>query len=164
MPQGILKQPGATETLPVPQAMHWSKAPFEGLKNKLDNLSTLGTNNPCAAAAFRVRDFTGVGGLVPRILVLTSGARKCVANEVFKSIKESGSKSHPVVDVVTIGNHRKTSKGYSILAAKTGGVFLRVEKPVDVNVALSRYQEILTARTLEKIEVRGRKTVLAIGP
>ena len=68
------------------------------------------------------------------------------------------------MDVVTIGNHRKTSKGYSILASKTGGVFLRVDKPVDVNVALSRYQKHPDCQDSEKIEVRGEKTVLAILP
>ena len=131
--------PVPAKPCPCRKLYEWSKAPFEGLKGRLDKISTVGANNPCAAAAFALKgDFSGVGDLVPRILVLTGGARKCVANEVLKSMKESGSKSHPAVDVVSIGNHKKTAKGYSVLASKTGGVFLRAEKPVDVNVAISR--------------------------
>ncbi len=157
--------PAPAKPCPCRKLYEWSKAPFEGLKGRLDKISTVGTNNPCAAAAFALKgDFSGVGDLVPRILILTGGVRKCTAGEVLKAMKESGSRSRPAVDVITIGSHRKTAKGYSVLASKTGGVFLRAEKPVDVNVAISRYQKVLTARTLEKIEVKGEKKVLSIVP
>ncbi|MEW6349621.1 MAG: hypothetical protein AB1646_11215 [Thermodesulfobacteriota bacterium] len=142
-----------------------SQAPFGGLSERLDRVKIGGINNPCAAAAFAVKaDLPTAGGLVPRILVVTTGARKCVPRDAVKAITESGSKARPAMDVITMGNPKKTAKGYKDLAAKTGGTFIRIEKPADLHRAVTEYKKILSARMREKIEVRGDKAVFHVFP
>ncbi len=155
----------AQRPCPSHKLYDWSKAPFAGLSERLERVHVGGINNPCAAAAFAVKaDLPGAGGLHPRIVVVTSGARKCSARDAVKAIKESGGKTRPAIDVITIGNVRKTAKSYKDLAARTGGVCIRVEKPTDLSRALAEYKKILGARTFEQIEVRGEKAVFNVPP
>jgi hypothetical protein len=142
----------------------WSGSPFTGLDAKLKDTEAFGRTNPCAAAAFAVKtDLKGLGGLTPRTLVVTNGLRKCAYREVLRVIDRKHGKGKVRVDVVALGMSRRRQRGYARLAAKTGGVFLKLAKPSDVSKALSKYGEILKTPALKKMEVRGGKTDLRVG-
>lgn len=139
----------------------WSPSPFKELKDKLATLKNEGKNNPCAAAAYAIKkDLGGLGDLVPRILVVTNGLTKCSYLEVVKAVNSHGEKKKPIVDVVGVGMGQRNARGYASLAKRTGGVFLRAERPSDIDKVLGRYGQILKTKEMEKIEVRGEKTVL----
>jgi hypothetical protein len=139
----------------------WSQAPFKELKDKLATLKNEGRNNPCAAAAYAIKkDLGGLGDLVPRILVITNGLTKCSYFEVVKAVNSRSEKKKPIVDVIGVGMGPRHARGYSSLAERTGGVFLRAERPSDLDKVLGRYGKILKTKEMEKIEVRGEKAVL----
>ncbi len=141
--------------------LDWSPSPFKELKDKLATLKKEGRNNPCAAAAYAVKkDLGGLGDLVPRILVVTNGHTKCSYLGVLKAVNSYNEKKKPVVDVIGVGMGPRHGRGYASLAKRTNGVFLRVEKPADLDKVLGRYGQILKTKDMEKIEVRGEKTVL----
>ena len=58
--------------------------------------------------------------------------------------------------------NKKRESGYSSLAGKTGGVFLRVEQPADVDSALAKYSKVLKTPVEKNIEVRGEKVNIRI--
>ena len=143
----------------------WAESPFAGLKEKLALVNPGGHNNPCAAAAYSLKkDFSGVGTLKPRVLLVTAGTAKCAATDVVKAAVQHGSKDKIGVDVVAFGVGKKGQAGYSNLVKKSGGLLLNVDKPTDVDSALSRYGKLLKTRTMEKIEVRGERGVFNISP
>lgn len=143
----------------------WSSSPFKELKDKLATVKKDGRNNPCAAAAYAIkRDMGELGGLVPRVLIVTNGLTKCSYNEVLKAVGSHGGKGKPVVDVIGVGMGPRNSRGYAGLAKKTGGVFLRVERPSDMDRVVSRYGKVLKTRALEKLEVRGENAVHTATP
>ena len=143
----------------------WTESPFAGLKEKLALVHTAGHNNPCAAAAFSLKkDFSGVETLKPRMLLVTAGTAKCAAKDVVKAAEQHGSKDRIGVDVVAFGMGKKGQAGYSNLVKKSDGLLLNVDKPADVDSALSRYGKLLKTRTVEKIEVRGERGVFNISP
>jgi hypothetical protein len=143
----------------------WAEAPFAGLKEKLALVNPSGHNNPCAAAAYSLKkDFSGVGTLKPRVLLVTAGTAKCAAKDVVKAAVQHGSKDRIGVDVVAFGVGRKGQAGYSKLVKKSGGLLLNVDKPADVDSALSKYGKLLKTRTMEKIEVRGERGMFNISP
>lgn len=143
----------------------WADSPFPGLKEKLARVNTGGHNNPCAAAAYALKkDFGGAGNLRPRVLVVTAGTAKCAVGEVVKAAEQHGAKDKVGVDVVALGIGKKGQSGYSNLVKKSDGLLLKVDKPADVDGALSRYGKLLKTRKVEKIEVRGERGVFSINP
>ncbi len=143
----------------------WSDSPFKQLKQSLERVDPRGSNNPCAAAAFVVkRDLSGLGQLSARVLVVTNGAAKCVGVGVTKAIDRHRGSGKVALDVIALGMRQKYSRGYALLAKRTGGVFLRVNGPDDLDRTLARYKKILHKRTLERIEVRGENAVFTVTP
>ncbi|MGB6067826.1 MAG: hypothetical protein WBG50_23720 [Desulfomonilaceae bacterium] len=134
----------------------WTSSPFTHLKEKLDHADFGGHNNPCAAAAYSLKkDIGGNGALRPRILIVTAGTTKCASKQVVKAAEQYTGKDKLGVDVVALGMRKKTQAGYSHVVDKTNGLFLTVDRPADVDSALSRYGKLLKTRTVEKVEVRG---------
>lgn len=143
----------------------WAESPFAGLREKLALVNPGGHNNPCAAAAYSLKkDFSGVGTLKPRVLLVTAGSAKCAAKDVIKAAEQHGSKDKVGVDVVAFGMGKKGQAAYSNLVKKSDGLLLNVDKPADVDSALSRYGKLLKTRTVEKIEVRSERGVFSIRP
>ncbi len=141
----------------------WAELPLQGLKEKLADVGTAGQTNPCAAAAYSLKaDFSGLGELTRRILVVTGGAKKCAYKEVLKEIERQGGTGKVRVDVAGLGINRKRESGYSTLAGKTGGIFFKLEKPADVDSALARYAKALKTPVEKTIQVRGEKTNIKI--
>jgi len=144
----------------------WNAAPFKNLKEKVGNTNPGGQTNPCAAAALAAKqDFKGAAaGLTPRILIVTNGAAKCEFKDALKSVGHTEAKEKPVIDVIGIGLNKKRERGYSTLAKKSGGVFLKADSPADIDQILARYDKILKTKTMEKVEVRGEKAVFHVSP
>jgi len=143
----------------------WSSPPFKQLKEKLENADWGGQTDPCAAAAYSVNhDFRSQGSLIPRILIVTGGATKCGFNGVVKAVESLETKDKLAVDVLALGINKKRLRGYSTLANKTGGLFMPVDKPADVDQFFSRYEKALKTKVMEKVEVKGDKTVSSISP
>lgn len=142
----------------------WADTPFKGLKDKLAEIKPTGQTNPCAAAAYSLKsDFSGIGDLTPRVVLLTSGARKCEYKGVLKPAERKSGGGKIAADVIGFGISAKRERGYSTLAGKTNGVFLKVDKPADIDSAVSRYQKTLHAPSRKDIEVKGEKSSFKIG-
>lgn len=143
----------------------WSSSPFSELTDKLAAVKKEGRNNPCAAAAYAVKkDLGGLGELVPRILIVTNGQTKCSYHDVLKAIGSSGSTRKPIVDVMAVGMGPRNSRAYASLAKRTDGMFLRLDKPSEVDRVLGRYGLMLKTKAMEKLEVRGEKAVFTATP
>jgi hypothetical protein len=143
----------------------WHEAPFASLKESLDQLGPAGSTNPCAAAAFALsRDFSGMAGLSPRLLIVTDGAAKCAFHDVIKAAEAQVGKDRLAVDVFALGMHRKRQAGYTKLTQGSRGIFHRIDGPGDVDAALARYGKALQTPIMEKIEVRGGKATMTVTP
>jgi hypothetical protein len=68
------------------------------------------------------------------------------------------------VDVLALGIPLKRVPTYSMFAKKTGGLFLAVENPAQLEAALVRYKKALNVFTLEKIEIRNDKATVTVPP
>jgi len=138
----------------------WADHPFKGLKEKLENINPGGQTNVCAAAAYALKkDLTGLKDLTPRILLVTSGSGKCTVKEVLHALDQRGGQDHATLDVIAFAMAKKREGTYSALAKKGHGLFLRVEKPADIDQALSRYAKALKTKVFDRIEVKGEKAV-----
>ncbi len=142
----------------------WAESPFKGLAEKVEQTTPGGINNPCAAAAFSLKkDFGAIGGLTPRILVLTDGTPRCNHNDLFGAVDEHG-KDNVSVDVVAIGINKKRLNAYSSVTKKTNGFFFKIDQPSDVETAANRYEKVLKTKLMEKVEIRGEKASLTTTP
>ena len=142
----------------------WAESPFKGLTEKVGQSSPGGINNPCAAAVFSLRkDFANIGGMTPRILVLTDGTPKCNHSDLFNALDEHG-KDKVSVDVIALGINKKRLNAYSSVTKKTNGFFFKVDKPSDIETAAKRYDKVLKTKLMEKVEVRGEKASLTTTP
>ncbi len=143
----------------------WSSSPFKQLREVLEKAHPGGQTDPCAAAAYSAKnDFKGLGNLTPRILIVTNGASKCGYATVLKAVYAHESKEKISVDVLALGMSKKRHRGYSSLAGKTNGLMLEMDKPADIDQAVSRYAKVLKAKAMEKVEVKGDKAVTSISP
>ena len=143
--------------------LDWSADPAKQLKEKLAALEPAGTTNPCAAVAYSAKkDLGEIGTLVPRMLMVTCGSAKCDHKSALAALQKTGFKEKIAVDVVALGMGTKRQRGYSELAKKTGGLFIRADNPADMDRALSRYEKILKKKTVEKVEVRGEKATFIL--
>ena len=141
----------------------WSESPFQGLRDKLAEAKPGGEVNPCAAAAYSMKkDFLVSDALNPRLLLITAGASKCDAKEVLKAAGAIGPSSRTHVDILAVGMNSKKKAAYSNLAKKTGGVFLQIDSPADLESALKKYSKSLHVTSMEKIEIRGEKVVFSV--
>lgn len=141
----------------------WSDPPLKGFEERLKNAHPRGRTNPCLAAAFSLKkDFAGLEGLTPRVLIVTNGFRGCPYREVLRVIDRKGGRGKIRIDVVAVGMSPKRRRGYEFLAKKTGGVFLPVDEPSETKAMLSRYDDALNTPTLKPMEVRGEKSVVKI--
>ncbi|MGO9117786.1 MAG: hypothetical protein ACLQPD_09275 [Desulfomonilaceae bacterium] len=142
----------------------WAESPFKGLTEKVGQSSPGGINNPCAAAVFSLKkDFASIGGMTPRILVLTDGTPKCNHSDLFNALDEHG-KDKVSVDVIALGINKKRLNAYSSVTKKTNGFFFKVDKPSDIETAVKRYDKVLKTKLMEKIEIRGDKASLTTTP
>ncbi len=143
--------------------LDWSAKPTKQLKEKLAALEPGGTNNPCAAVAFSAKkDLGELGKLVPRMLVVTRGSVKCDHKGALAALQKTGIREKISVDVIALGMSSKRQRGYATLAKKTNGVFIKADKPADIDLALARYEKILKKKTVEKVEVRGDKATFIL--
>jgi hypothetical protein len=143
----------------------WAESPFNSLKEKIEQIGPAGKNNPCAAAAFTLKtDFSVSDALVPRILIITDGTQKCAYGEVLKAVEQHKEKDKIAVDVLALGMVRKNKPGYSGLVDKTEGLFMTADKSTDVDALAAKYGKSLKTRTMEKIEIRGEKSVFTVSP
>lgn len=157
-PDGSKK--AATAPCPSHVLFDWADHPFKGLKEKLSSVNPGGHTNVCAAAAYAFKkDLAGLKDLAPRLLLVTSGSGKCTVKEVLHALDQRGGQVAVPLDVVAFAMAKKREGTYSALAKKGHGLFLRVEKPADVDEAVARYGKALKTKVLEKIEVKGEKAV-----
>lgn len=141
----------------------WSESPFHGLRDRLAEAKPGGEVNPCAAAAYSMKkDFLVSDALNPRLLLITAGASKCDAKEVLRAAGAIGPSSRTHVDILAVGMNSKKKTAYSNLAKKTGGVFLQIDSPADLEGALKKYSKNLHVTSMEKIEIRGEKVVFSV--
>ncbi|MBI4964307.1 MAG: hypothetical protein HY913_13600 [Desulfomonile tiedjei] len=138
----------------------WADHPFKGLKEKLENINPGGQTNVCAAAAYAMKkDLTGLKDLAPRVLLLTSGSGKCTVKEVLHALDQRAGQGQTILDVIAFAMAKKREGTYSALAKKGRGLFLKVEKPADLDQTLARYGKTLKTKVFERIEIKGDKAV-----
>ncbi|AFM25668.1 hypothetical protein [Desulfomonile tiedjei] len=145
----------------------WSEAPFPGLNDKFAELSPGGVTNPCAAAAFSLKkDFEAIKAskLSPRVLIVTDGSGKCLKADAAAIVEQLFGKESARVDVLGLGMAKNKDFGYSSLAKKTNGVFFTMNNPGDTDQVLSRYGKALKAPIMEKITIKGEKSVFTAVP
>lgn len=141
----------------------WSDAPHSGLKDKLQEAKPGGSVNPCAAAAYSMKkDFLVSDSLRPRLLLITAGAARCNAKDVLKAAGAIGPGAKTPVDILAVGMSKKKKSAYANLAKKTGGVFLQVDTPADIENALKKYSKSMQVTAVDRIEVRGDKVVFSV--
>ncbi len=139
--------------------------PSPTAKEKLENLSPAKDKPVRCCAVYSLRkDFGSHGNLTPRMLIITDGAGKCAAADVTKIAEQAVGKDRVPIDVMAIGMGKKKNGGYSSLAKKTNGVFLKLEGPGEVEQALARYAKLLKNPIKEKVEVRGENAVFSAAP
>ncbi len=150
---------------PVQTIYDWSEYPFKGLKEKANSLTSGKITNPCGAVLSSLKkDFIGVGNHVPRLLLITCGQAKCPAKESKKALDHQSPGSKVTIDVLAIGAPIKRHPTYALLAKKSGGLFLSVETPAQLQNVLARYKKALRVSTLEKIEIRTDKAIVSVTP
>ncbi len=138
----------------------WSDAPYAALKDKLQEAKPGGNVNPCAAAAYSMKkDFLTSDSLSPRLLLITAGGSKCDAKDVLKAAGAIGPAARTHVDVLAVGMNSRKKSAYTNLAKKTGGIFMQIDNPSDIENALKKYAKSLHVTTVDRIEVRGEKVV-----
>ncbi|MGC8907762.1 MAG: hypothetical protein ACP5M0_10030 [Desulfomonilaceae bacterium] len=144
----------------------WTPASSKQWKDLLEKADHGGATDPCAAVALSVkRDFHGGAGRKPRLLVITGGAAApCASSRALKAIESSETTKGLPVDVVALGLGKKRQKGFSALAQRTGGVFIELERPADVDHAFHRYAKILQAKVFEKVEIKNERISLSFNP
>lgn len=142
----------------------WGGPPFDGLQARLVAAAPGGRNNPCAAAAYALRkDFGGIGDVVPRLVIVSGGIGICNYRAVLHAVDQKGPRGRVRVDVVALGMSKRRERSYMALAKKSGGVFLRVEKPSEVRSVLAKYQEALKTPAMKKMQVIGEKSSFKVG-
>jgi hypothetical protein len=164
-PQSKSSDPKASalKKCPPRTLIKWDDAPFSRLKGQLEKIEADGVTDPCGAVVQALKnEAPPTRGLVPRLLIVTNGAKKCLFKEAVRIATERTGDSRPRIDVAALGMPRKNLPGYAKLAEKTGGTVLRVERRPDLDAALARYSALLTTPAMDKIEIRGPKANLKI--
>jgi hypothetical protein len=133
--------------------------------DKLSRVLPGGHINLCAAASESLKsDFSGVGGLTPRIIMLTDGAGKCKYGDLLKALDQRQGKDEVIIDLVRIGPSKKNINAYTTLVKKTGGSVYSLEKPADLDSLVAKFENNFKDRKMEKVEIRGENLHLRISP
>jgi hypothetical protein len=150
---------------PAHSLFEWTEYPFKGLKEKVNGVGPGRPGNPCGAVLQSIKkDFNGVERNVPRLLFITCGQSKCPPKEIRRALSRQIPGAKVIVDVLALGIPLKRVPTYSMFAKKTGGLFLAVENPAQLEAALVRYKKALKVFTLEKIEIRNDKATVTVPP
>lgn len=143
----------------------WADAPYSDLKDKVHEVKPGGRNNPCAALAYSLKkDFPASGDHAPRLVVITEGLSKCAYTEALEAVEDHKDKNKIAIDLILMGAQKKKHNGYSALAKRTGGIIIHIDNPGDLESAVAKYAKALKAKTMEKIEIRGDRTVYSALP
>lgn len=143
----------------------WTEYPFKGLKDKVNGIGPGRPGNTCGAVIQSIRkDFVGVGHNVPRLLFITCGQSKCLSKDIRHALSRQVPGAKVSVDVLAMGIPAKRLPVYSMFAKKTGGLFLTVQNPAQLDAALARYKKALKVFTFEKIEIRNDKATVTVPP
>lgn len=150
---------------PIHTVYDWSEHPFKGFKEKLNSLGVGKLTNPCGAVINSIKkDFVSVGSGVPRLLLVTCGQAKCPTKDTLKVLNRQSPGTKVTVDVLALGIPSKRHATYSVLAKKSGGLFLAIETPEQLDAAMVRYKKALRTSTFEKIEIRNDKATVSVPP
>ncbi|MDQ1238836.1 MAG: hypothetical protein QG577_1021, partial [Thermodesulfobacteriota bacterium] len=146
--------------------LDWTNMPAKQLKERLEKADSSGTTDPCAAAAFSIKkDFQGGAGRKPRLLIVTGGAATiCSVSAVTRAMETSDATKGTIIDVLALGINKKRQKGYSLLTARTAGIFIEAERPADIDQPFAKYAKVLQAKHFEKVEIKGDKASLSVAP
>ena len=143
----------------------WTEYPFKGLKEKVNGIGEGRPGNTCGTVIQSIRkDFVGIGHNVPRLLFITCGQSKCPSKEIRHALSRQIPGAKVSVDVLAMGIPAKRLPVYSMLAKKTGGLFLTVQNPAQLDAAVARYKKALKVLTFEKIEIRNDKATVTVSP
>ena len=157
----------AKETGPCPVHIvyNWAEYPYKGLKEKINALGSGKVTNPCGAVIGSIkRDFGGISSHVPRLLLVTCGQAKCPSKETSRVLNRQSPGAKVTVDVLAIGAPIKRHPTYSLLAKKSGGLFLAIETPAQLESAMDRYKKALRVSTFQKVEIRNDKATVSVPP
>ncbi|MGC8659828.1 MAG: hypothetical protein ACP5U1_12195 [Desulfomonilaceae bacterium] len=150
---------------PVHVVYSWSEYPFKGLEEKITNMVSGKVTNPCGAVIGSIkRDFIGTGSHVPRLLLITCGQAKCPSKETSRVLSHQSPGTKVTVDVLALGMPSKRHPTYSLLAKKSGGLFLPIETEAQLDAAMARYKKALRAPTYQRIEIRNDKATVSVPP
>jgi hypothetical protein len=134
----------------------WVDTPSPGLESSLDGLAAGGEDNLCTAAVHALKsDFTPVKRYSPRLVLITDGHKECLLKELIQAVEQNKSGDHAKVDVVAVGMKAPLREAYAGLAEVTGGEFIKVDQPQDVQSALRGYSAALRTERVEPIQVVG---------
>ncbi|MEJ2717338.1 MAG: O-antigen ligase family protein, partial [Deltaproteobacteria bacterium] len=145
--------------------LNWTRCPIVELPHILERIEPCQQTNPCAAAAHSAgTDFAGMHAVVPRVLMISDGKKRCAVREVMSSITEEESGARPVVDMILFGNGASDQQRYEELARESGGFFSRLDGPSDLESSVARYCSVLKTPKRGQIIVRGDKTTRRVLP
>jgi O-antigen ligase len=143
----------------------WADTSSKDLQTDLNATGLKGSNDLCTAAIRSLRsDFGPVESLSPRLLLITDGYNDCSLKEIVKAVETSKLKNRARVDVIAVGAKAPMQKAYADLAKATGGEFLKIDQPKDLQSALAKYVALLQTPKLEPVRVAGQGTDYRILP
>ncbi|MGP8284313.1 MAG: hypothetical protein ACLQT6_16575 [Desulfomonilaceae bacterium] len=157
----------AKETGPCPVHIvyNWAEYPYKGLKEKINAMGSGKATNPCATVISSIKkDFGGIDAHVPRLLLVTCGQAKYPSKETSRVLNRQSPGAKVTVDVLAIGAPIKRHPTYSLLAKKSGGLFLAIETPAQLEGAMGRYKKALRVSTFQKVEIRNDKATVSVPP
>ena len=150
---------------PVHIVYNWAEYPFKGLKEKISSMGSGKVTNPCGAVISSIKkDFVGIGSHVPRILLITCGQAKCPSKETTRVLSHQSPGTKVTVDVLALGMPSKRHPTYSLLAKKSGGLFMPIETEAQLEAAMDRYKKALRSSTFQRIEIRNDKATVSVPP
>lgn len=115
-----------------------------------------GRNNLCAAVIHSLsKDFPSQEGLLGRLVILTDGNSPCSWSGVTRIVDENRSDATTRVDVIGVGMDPARREIYTQLASRSGGIFLPLDQPSELQSVLSRYVQELRPTVPLPVDVRG---------
>jgi O-antigen ligase len=143
----------------------WADTSSKDLPTDLNATGLRGGNDLCTAAIRSLRgDFGPVESLSPRLVLITDGYNDCSLKEIVKAVETSKLKNRARVDVIAVGAKAPMQEAYAGLAKATGGEFLKIDQPKDLQSALAKYVGVLQTPLLEPVRVAGQGTDYRILP
>jgi O-antigen ligase len=135
----------------------WADTASEDLRTDLNAAGPRGGNDLCTAAIRSLRsDFGAVESLSPRLVLITDGHRECPLKDIVQAVDRSKLKNRARVDVIAVGMKASMQEAYAGLAKATGGEFLNIDRPKDLQSALASYAKVLQTPQPEPVRVAGQ--------